>query len=150
MNKISLNKALRLKNRLVSKLERSRNIVRKFNSHFVQNEPNFNVVAELENCRKLSEQLVELKTVITKANTGIAKQLHRMDEIKSEISFLNGLDTREGEERNYEGVVDVYTATVRDVDVKEFVTTLEEEFESCQEEVNQYNFNTVIEISFTI
>ena len=94
--KVTLAKALKLKNRFANKLQDvSRNIVT-YNSVIEGLERPLDVNALMEKRGKLVDALINLKTAINVANAPIQSTIYLMSELKSDVVFLNGLDSSDG------------------------------------------------------
>jgi hypothetical protein len=88
----------------------------------------------------LTAALVELKTAIYEANKGIYKQIILIGEKKSEVDFLNGLNTRHGiEPHGYQGNNVTYVAVIQKVDVDKRVKQIEKEIDDLQDQIDKYN-----------
>lgn len=134
---ISLSKALKLKNRLAGRLAKTTSTITQYNS--VAGNCDVNVTnLDIERA-ELSDSLVELKTAIYEANKGIYRFINQMGEKKSEIAFLNSLNTRNGPELGYNGVWITYSATIKKVDVDKRVKLLEKEIDDLQDQIDKYN-----------
>lgn len=136
--KVSLAKALKLKNRLAGRLNK---VVTTINSYNSVTEGNQQVdIRKLDFERaELVAALVELKTAICDANRGIYKSITLLQEKKGEIEFLNSLPIRQGKEVTYNGVVVTYVATITKSEVDERVKKLEKEIDLLQDEIDYYN-----------
>jgi hypothetical protein len=134
---LSLSKALKLKSRLAGRLSKTTETIKLYNSNTKDNET-LDVV-ELDNVRgRLVEALVILKTEIFKANAGIYSKIIELGEKKSEIDFLNSLNTRSGTQP-YGSVNIVYVAAITMADVQRRVKLLEKEIDAIQDDVDVYN-----------
>jgi hypothetical protein len=146
--KMTLAKALRVKNRLVSKLQKMKNIVSNNNSYVEPNPSNHDIAKIMEEIVGLTKNLVELKTAVSVANKGIARQLHELEELKSTISFLETISVREGVFCDYGDVIQTHKVVFKDTQLAAQIEKNQNMIEHLQDEINQFNFNTMIEVNF--
>ena len=101
-----------------------------------------------EQINEKSNELVELKTKIHKANTPVYDKIFRLSELKSTISRLKSLDCSEGVSNDYYSRnrenPPVKTAEVSVVDRDEMVKFMEEQIEDLQDILDNHNQNTEI------
>ena len=147
---MNLSQALKMKNRLAGELVRQQEILQRENARRSDNVSKIDRQKTWESILSLSLQLGELKGKITRANVDIYPVLERMAELKSRISFLNGLPYKEGEEmsfvgRDQEKVVYQWNSFINQQKSDELVAELQETINQCQDEVDQFNATTLIE-----
>ena len=147
---MNLSQALKMKNRLAGELVRQQEILQRENARRSDNVSKIDRQKIWESILSLSLQLGELKGKITRANFNIYPVLERMAELKSRISFLNGLPYKEGEEmsfvgRDQEKVVYQWNSFINQQKSDELVAELQETINQCQDEVDQFNATTLIE-----
>ena len=147
---MNLSQALKMKNRLAGELVRQQEILQRENARRSDNVSKIDRQKIWESILSLSLQLGELKGKITRANVNIYPVLERMAELKSRISFLNGLPYKEGEEmsfvgRDQEKVVYQWNSFINQQKSDELVAELQETINQCQDEVDQFNATTLIE-----
>ena len=147
---MNLSQALKMKNRLAGELVRQQEILQRENARRSDNVSKIDRQKTWESILSLSLQLGELKGKITRANVNIYPVLERMAELKSRISFLNGLPYKEGEEmsfvgRDQEKVVYQWNSFINQQKSDELVAELQETINQCQDEVDQFNATTLIE-----
>jgi hypothetical protein len=148
--KMTLAKALRVKNRLASKLHKKKSIVGLYNSYNEKNPPNYVIPQLLEDIVVLGSQLIELKTAISLANKGIAKQLHELEEAKSAITFLNEINRKEGTFTDYGQEPITFKVFMKDIEIAKVIEEQQDVIETIQDEINQFNTSTIIEVNFDI
>jgi hypothetical protein len=149
---VTLAKALSVKNRLAGRLAQARTNVETYNSVLAgqrddEGRATVNVRAEYERLLTLQEGLVAVKAAIQRANAAIYEDVFRLGEKKAQIQMLGGLNTKHGSEPGFNGVEYRYTATITKPDVLEMVRRLEAELDRLQDNLNQYNASTRIELS---
>jgi hypothetical protein len=100
---------------------------------------------------RLVDQLVAVKMAVLRGNDGIQEKVLRIAEIKGEITLLNGLDTKHGQQDSpavvwRQGPPVVYDAELKQPEVDERVRALEAQIDAIQEEIDRYNYTTRIEV----
>ena len=106
--KMTLARALKERSRLAGKLKRGFEIINRENSMIRGSQRSFDLRAVYAECRGLHERLVALKRVIAAANAPIAGKLAEMDEVRSMITSLRGVNTEVGfRVRNYSAEKDL-------------------------------------------
>jgi hypothetical protein len=149
---LSLAKALSIKNRLAGRLSQARSTIETYNSVLAGQRDEagsgtVDVRAELERLLMLQDGLVVVKAAIQRTNVPIYEDVLRLAEKKALIQILNGLNTKNGTEPGYGGVVEFrYSATILKPEVLETVRRLEAEIDKIQDRLNQYNATTTVEI----
>jgi len=98
--KITLAKALKLKNRLANKTMEVSRSIHDYNSVIEGKERPVDISALIQKREKLVDALINLKTAINSANTPVQKTIYLLAELKGEISFLRGIDTSSGKQMN--------------------------------------------------
>jgi hypothetical protein len=157
--KITLAKSLVEKNRLVKKISKIKEDIRLYNVRLVGSEQEVDVNAKWEELLKLVDLLINLKFKIMACNmhcddalNGIQKDIFRLSELKSLVSFIKGLNTQHGiSDGGYlmsRGEPKEYIAIFRKSDVDEKVEELEKEINDIQESINQYNYETKLTFDF--
>ena len=100
--------------------------------------------------KKLRDRLVAIKTTIGVANQPIVGKIVELAEVKSEISYLNSLDVKEGvfESSVYGDKVRVteITAVVTKKEVLDTVDALQRRADQLQDELDAFNASTKVEI----
>lgn len=149
--KVSLSKALKLKNRLVGIMQIIKADIEKYNSVPTGGDKVVDVEKQLTNLAMKFEDLIGLKTAISAANGPIQEKIIRMGELKSIIGFYNGIDVRRGvvvegfrdEQVVYEVVLDHVERALR-------VEQVQSKIDSLQDELDEFNANTKIEINLSV
>ena len=107
------------------------------------------VAAMYDFAKELRNRLIAIKGAIAEANKPIVSKIIELDEIKSEIAFLNGLDVKEGRfvTTNYgtriESDID---AVIRKQQVLDEVTALQARADRLQDELDEFNATVKVEI----
>lgn len=147
--RVTIARALKEKNRVAGRLAKARELVGRENSKD-KNVPRGIDVSETYTLAKtLRDRLVSIKTAIAEANGPIVSKIIELDEVKSEISYLNGLDVKEGRfvETNYGSRIETeLEAVIRQPQVLDEVTALQARADRLQDELDEFNAATKIEI----
>lgn len=149
MPKITLRKALNLKNRFTGDLHK---LSMRLMAHNIAQKdvPNpYNTKSVLEEYRTLQNQLIELKTKIAKANVPIYEKIAKIAELKAEIEALNRIPTtgRIEVRSTKTGIsVDVpFEPVLTQVEVDEAIRQCEDQIQNLNDEVDYYNGITKID-----
>jgi hypothetical protein len=147
--KVNLARALKEKNRVAGRLAKARELVGRENSKD-KNVPRGIDVSETYSLAKtLRDRLVSIKSAIAEANSPIVSKIIELDEVKSEISYLNGLDVKEGRfvSTSYGTRIETeLEAVIRQPQVLDEVTALQARADRLQDELDEFNATTKIEI----
>ena len=146
---MNLSQALKTKNRLAGELVRQQQILQRENARRSDSVSGVDCKAVWERILKLSEELGVIKGKITTANIGIYPALERMAELKSRISFVQGLQKREGTEvtfigRDQEKETYTWTSFINQEDSDKKVLELQAEIDALQDKVDTYNAITEV------
>lgn len=145
--KISVAKALKLKNRLAGRLGKVQQDISAYNSVLKEQVGKVNVENLIKLHDQIQESLIGLKTQIILTNAPIQETLIRMGEAKAKLSFLDCIPVRDGQERHgYQNteVTWVATLTKQHLDVEK--RKLEKEIDTAQDVVDSFNHVTLLEI----
>lgn len=141
-------KALKKKNKLVKELNVLLNRVQSYNSIIEGKKRAYSTKDSLIKSKEKLEELVDLKTKISKANIPIQDKIYRLSELKSMVSHLKNVSTQEGpSDEGYLGRDDKvvnYSAEISTTEKDELVLELEKNIEEIQEELDSYNYTTEI------
>lgn len=146
---MNLAQALKQKNRLAGELVRQQQILSRENARRNDSVSKVDREAVWTKVVELSTKLGELKGKITVANIGIYPMLDKMAELKARITFIQGLDKREGEEitsvgYNSEKLVYTWNSCINQEKCDALVVKLQEEINALQDQVDNYNATTTI------
>ncbi|MBR4651801.1 MAG: hypothetical protein IKO72_00415 [Kiritimatiellae bacterium] len=142
-------RALKEKNRVAGRLVRARELVGAENSKDKSVSRGVDVAAMYDLAKVLRNRLVAIKSAIAEANKPIVSKIIELDEIKSEISFLNGLDVKEGKfvTTNYGSRIESdIDAVIRKQQVLDEVAALQARADRIQDELDEFNATTNVEI----
>ena len=161
MKSFNLAQALKHKNRLAGEIARAREIVQRENSRKESQAARADVRAVFAQCVARSRELAAFKGAIAAANAGVVSgdrgiygKLNLQAELRGLITFLKGLNTKEGEEVERGGFMSrddavrtVYVATIARDEVDRLVATYQAEIEQLQDEIDEFNAITRITLS---
>jgi hypothetical protein len=147
--KITLAKALKLKNRLIGKLQVYISQIQKENCIIEGNTRQFNLIETLMKINSIYEHLKTLKCKIAEKNIAINQYIFSIVDSKQMICFWNSLNTKSGIEYVYDKEVK-YASYFISVKAQECVSQLENEIDTLQEKIDAYNATTHIEIDYDI
>ncbi len=148
---MNLSKSLKVKNSLVGKLNQYKQILLRENSRRNDNASKVNPAQIYDEMLYVSEKLGRLKAAIAKANIGIYDKIERMAELKDRITYLQSLQTREGEEivlgYNQEKLVYQWTTFINNEKRDKLVQEIQLEIEKYQDSIDEYNILTKIDFT---
>lgn len=153
--KITLARALKLKNRLAGQLTKVGGRAVAHNSYVVGSDSPYDTVKVFAEYGEIQKQLVELKAKIQVANAPIHKSIALMGEFRTEIVLLNSMSVTKGtvvEPRYGEGqdTSRVYVAAIDKLARDNNVAELEQEIDILQDDIDAHNATTNIELTFDI
>ena len=142
---MNVKQALKAKNKLVGEIKECYRIIQTQNSIEEGNPRRYSVKKKIEEIATLTDELVQLKAKLHRANAPVYEKIFQMAEIKGIIKELKKMDVSEGkQDSRYGSVVSVkeveMTVIERDAIVKEY----EAEVEKIQNELDIHNSNTNI------
>jgi hypothetical protein len=149
---VNLAKALKVKNRLAGELTRLRNVLKRENSRRNDNPSKIDPKEVDVSIKQIIAKLVATKSAITRANIDIYSTLVKLEEAKSEISYLQTLPVKEGVEKtaigyNTREVIEYnWTAYLNQSSVDNRVKDLQTQADELQDEVDSYNATHSVEI----
>ncbi len=142
---MNVKQALKQKNKLVGEIKECYRIIQTQNSIEEGNPRRYSVKKKIEEIATLTDELVQLKAKLHRANAPVYEKIFQMAEIKGIIKELKKMDVSEGkQDSRYGSVVSVkeveMTVIERDAIIKEY----EAEVEKIQNELDIHNSNTII------
>lgn len=146
---VSIARALKEKNRVAGRLAKAREIIQQENSKDKSLPRRVDVEATYAEAKMLEARLVAIKSAIAQANNSIVAKIIELDELKSEIAFLNGLNVKEGrfEEVSYGNkIVRDIEAVVGQARVLAEVAELQKRADVLQDALDEFNASTKVEI----
>jgi hypothetical protein len=152
---ITIARALKLKNTLVSQIKSTEDLIRAENVTEGENKSQFDVKKLSEQLPTLRDDLAKVKGAIAKVNGPIFYKIFLLSELKAQISFLKTLPTKNGifeESQGYGSgpVKRVHTAVITKSDTVGSIILLEKQIESLQEELDTFNHSNTIDINIIL
>mgnify|MGYP000005494909 FL=1 len=142
---MNITKALKQKNKLVSKTNEYISHVSAYNSIQEGTTRPYDAREALEKAMASVDELVALKTAIHKANAKVYDKIFKLAELKSLVSKLKSLDCKEGMHQSYRMDAPVkYTTQISIVEKDQWIEKLESQIEMLQEELEAHNAKTKI------
>lgn len=146
---MTLNQALKQKNRLAGELNRLKQILSRENSRQTTSTSNVDREAVTKALLDTMDQLIDLKSKIATANVGIYRRIEHAKELKGMITYLQSLPTTDGvvKEPSYQGTVieKIFSAHLKQEKIDEMVRQIQTSLEQIQDEIDQYNAVTKFE-----
>lgn len=146
---VTLNKALRLKNKMVKHSAELFGRVSKYNSVLMGATRPYDVESAFQDYEHSLVDIVTIKMAIFEANAKVQDRIFRMAELKGEVTRLRSLNTSEGyvqSNRYDDSSVSEYKTVLSQRTVDNLVNKLQKEIDEIQEELNQYNAQTLVEV----
>lgn len=146
---VTIARALKEKNRVAGRLAKTRGLIGEENSRDKSVPRGIDVAEMYAQAKELRDRLIAIKSAIAEANKPIVSKIIELDEVKSEIAFLNGLNVKEGKfvTTNYGSRIESdIDAVIRKQQVMEEVSALQARADRLQDELDEFNATTKIEI----
>ena len=146
---VTIARALKEKNRVAGRLAKARELVGEENSRDKSVPRGVDVTEMYAQAKELRDRLIAIKSAIAEANKPIVSKIIELDEVKSEIAFLNGLNVKEGKfvTTNYGSRIESdIDAVIRKQQVMEEVSALQVRADRLQDELDEFNATTKVEI----
>ena len=142
---MNVKQALKQKNKLVTDLKANFEILKKYNSIEEGNPRRYSMEETLDKITTLSNELVELKAQIHRANAPVYDKIFALAELKGLVKELKKVPTDEGkQDSRYGSVLSVKEVELTIVDVQKKVDILTVKIEELQNELDIHNSNTQI------
>lgn len=142
---MNVKQALKAKNKLVTDLKANFEILKKYNSIEEGNPRRYSMEETLDKITTLSNELVELKAQIHRANAPVYDKIFALAELKGLVKELKKIPTDEGkQESRYGSVISVKEVELTIVDVQNKVDILTVKIEELQNELDIHNATTNI------
>lgn len=145
---MNIKQALKKKNLLVKEIQDLHARVATYNSVEVGNVRPYSAKESMEQINQKSNELVELKTNIHKANAPIYHHIFRLSELKSTIARIKNLDCNEGIVQDYYSR-NRETPAIKETEISiverdEMVKHMEGQIEEIQDILDNHNQITQI------
>jgi hypothetical protein len=137
---MNVKQGLKQKNKLVADLKAQYQILQKYNSIEEGNPRRYSMRDTLDKINQLTNDLVNLKAQIHKANQPVYGQIFLMSELKGMVKELKKIPTEEGKSSDrYSSVVSVKEVELNIVDIQNYVIGLEAQIEELQDKLDIHN-----------
>ena len=146
---VTIARALKEKNRIAGRLAKARELVGEENSRDKSVPRGVDVAEMYAQAKELRDRLIAIKSAIAEANKPIVSKIIELDEVKSEIAFLNGLNVKEGNfvTTNYGSRIESeIDAVIRKQQVLDEIAVLQARADRLQDELDEFNATTKIVI----
>ncbi len=146
--KVTLARALKIKNRQVRKVTELQRRIQEANSYVSGSEPEFDAKALYVELQTQVDLVASIKAAINEANTSIQADIYRMAELKGLVQFLRALSTQRGKVvlGYMSGDPVDYEAQITAQETSDEIERLEAEIDRIQDRLDQFNATTQIEI----
>jgi hypothetical protein len=142
---MNVKQALKAKNKLVAEIKECYRILQTQNSIEEGNPRRYSVKKKLEDIAELTDELVQLKARLHRANAPVYEKIFQMAEIKGIIKELKKMDVSEGKQtERYGSVVSVKEVEMNVIERDTIIKQYEEHVEKLQNELDIHNSNTNI------
>ena len=139
---MKLAKALKVKNSVINEIQVLKDIIAANNVNLTKNINPYDINERMDELNTKIEELATLKGNISKANIGIYNKIFRIAEYKGMITYLKTIPTTNGisVKETYNQTVEVeYSASIKDIDVKNLIKIFTKKIEILQDEIDGYN-----------
>ncbi|MDX2066464.1 MAG: hypothetical protein SFX74_12040 [Fimbriimonadaceae bacterium] len=145
---ISISKALKLKNRQAQLVQRLQTQLTTHNSRLEGNRVDLDLRQVHTDLLAAIDRLIVIKTAISNANAPVQSLIYRIAELKSLISVLRRVDTKEGRQivAYMQTEPQEFEVTFSASDIEAMVGKYEAEIDDLQDQLDRHNSTTQIEI----
>ena len=142
---MNVKQALKAKNKLVTDLKANFEILKKYNSIEEGNPRRYSMEETLDKITTVSNELVELKAQIHRANAPVYDKIFALAELKGMIKELKKIPTDEGKQtERYGSVQSIKEVELNVTDIDNSISILETQIEELQNELDVHNATTNI------
>lgn len=151
MTRVSLAKALKVKNRQIQRVRDLQQRIQASNSFLEGSEPDFDANELYAQLVADTERLWQTKAAINGANAPIQSAIYEMAECKGLVAFLKGLNTQRGLQMMAYMATQPqeYESQITAQDVHEKVQVLESRIDDLQDQLDAHNATTTVEIDIS-
>ncbi len=144
---MNIKQALKKKNKLVGMISEEFNKASQYNVVDEGNARPYSATEAIGRWMELTNELIVLKTQIHKANLPVYDKIFELSELKNQVKHLRSLNCTSGKVgggRWGEGEPVMKHAEINVVEKDKIVKNLEARIEAIQDELDQWNHNTLI------
>ena len=145
---MNIKQALKKKNKLVGLIQEELSKALQYNVVDEGNPRPYSSVDSIGKWMQLTDELVDLKTKIHRANGPVYHKIFELSELKNQVKGLKSLNCSSGKVATNRWVSEEPTvkhAEINTVERDEMVKAFELRIETIQDELDQWNHNTLIE-----
>lgn len=141
---MNLRKAIQRKKRIAGVLAESYTKLRRANITPEGRPPLISSREILERIKEKSEEIIQLKVQIQKANLPILEDIYRLAELKSLVNEMRNINSLH--DRRYDNSqAIVYTICIDEIEQEAIIADLEKQIEVIQDRIESFNFRVHIE-----
>lgn len=146
--RVSLAKALKVKNRQVLAVRDLQQRINSYNSFLEGSEPDFDANQLYGELLEQTERLWRTKAAISQANGPIQGAIYEMAELKGLVTFLRSLNTQRGRQMMayMQAEPQEYESQITAQDVADRVAAFEKRIDALQDELDRHNGSVEIDI----
>lgn len=143
---VTLSKALKIKNRLISEVQDLQSKIREYNQVHEDNFAPFNVEEMLNELQATKEKLVTLKTNIHNKCEPIRNNIFKISELKDTLKFLSEVPTKSGmvKSHSYSQEMIPMKSYISSMEMDKHIKTIRAEIEDLQDTIDVFNAKTTI------
>jgi|GEM_PF-4464838 hypothetical protein len=141
---MNLRKAIQRKKRIAGVLAESYTKLRRANITPEGRPPLISSREILERIKEKSEEIIQLKVQIQKANLPILEDIYRLAELKSLVNEMRNINSLH--DRRYDNSqAIVYTICIDEIEQEAIIADLEKQIEVIQDRIESFNFRVHID-----
>lgn len=141
---MNLRKAIQRKKRIAGVLAESYTKLRRANITPEGRPPLISSREILERIKEKSEEIIQLKVQIQKANLPILEDIYRLAELKSLVNEMRNINSLH--DRRYDNSqAIVYTICIDEIEQEAIIADLEKQIEVIQDRIESFNFRVQID-----
>ncbi len=141
---MNLRKAIQRKKRIAGVLAESYTKLRRANITPEGRPPLISSREILERIKEKSEEIIQLKVQIQKANLPILEDIYRLAELKSLVNEMRNINSLH--DRRYDNSqAIVYTICIDEIEQEVIIADLEKQIEVIQDRIESFNFRVHID-----
>lgn len=144
---MTIRQALKFKNKLIKDITDKTKLLQEYNSVEVGNPRPYDPLVLVDQIGELTQQLIELKSKIHRANANVFEMIFEMSELKSNVKALKKMDCTEGKSSGERFRYDAESIKESVISVRrrnEMIDVIENRIEELQDKLDHHNATTEI------
>jgi hypothetical protein len=141
---MNLRKAIQRKKRIAGVLAESYTKLRRANITPEGRPPLISSREILERIKEKSEEIIQLKVQIQKANLPILEDIYRLAELKSLVNEMRNINSLHDKRYDNSQAI-VYTICIDEIEQEAIIADLEKQIEVIQDRIESFNFRVHID-----